>query len=65
MPLSQAEKSDLQSKVTAVADAVTALVVDPPVNPLQAQLDAANVTIAARDATIAAMKAKATEIVNL
>ncbi len=57
MPLSQTEKTTLVADAQAISDAVNALVPDG-VNPLQAQLDAAL-------ATIAAMKAKAQEILNL
>ena len=64
MPLSAAELSKLQTlaqadvtAVQAVADAVNALVVDPTVNPLQTQLDAANATIASLTSDKAALVA--------
>jgi hypothetical protein len=53
MPFSTAEKVALQSSVQTMADQVNALVVDPLVNPLQAQLDAALADAAAKTAALA------------
>jgi hypothetical protein len=47
MPLTSGEKLQLQASVQTLADEVQALVVDPIPHPLQEQLDAANVQIAA------------------
>lgn len=46
MPLTTVEKTALQGSAQAVLDGVNALTVDPLVNPLQADLDKANATIA-------------------
>lgn len=56
MPLSTTEKTQLQASVQALTDEITALVVDPDVNPLQAALDAANATITALQGKIDATK---------
>lgn len=56
MPLSTSEKSALQAAVQTMADAVSALVVDPNPNPLQVQLDAANALIATLKASAQARK---------
>lgn len=45
MPLSTVQKTQLVSDTQAVLDAVNALTVDPAVNPLQAQIDAANAKV--------------------
>lgn len=65
MPLSASDKAALVATAATLTTEVNALVVDPAVNPLQAQLDAANaalatanVSITAQQATIAAMQAK-------
>lgn len=58
MPLSLSEKNALANTAQSILDEVNALVVDPAVNPLQPQLDAANATIAANATEKAAMQAR-------
>lgn len=56
MPLSQQEKTQLQTEAQTLLDAVNALTIDPAVDPLQPQLDAANATITALQNEIALLK---------
>lgn len=58
MPLSSNEKTGLAVAAQALSEAISALIIDPAVNPLQPQLDAA---IAARDANAAARDAAIAE----
>jgi hypothetical protein len=59
MPLSLAEKTQLQQEAQAVIDAVNALAVDPDVNPLQATVDALTAENNALKAKIDAARAAA------
>lgn len=58
MSLSAAEKTQLTLDVQVLVDHITALVVDPDVNPLQAELDAANAALATAQADNTALLAK-------
>jgi hypothetical protein len=58
MPLTATQKSQLQSDVQALSDAVTALTVDPIPNPLQVQLDAAQAQIVTLQQGNTALQAK-------
>lgn len=59
MPLTAAEKTQLQASVQTIADDVAALVVDPIPHPLQVLLDQANADKAALQAKINAAKVAA------
>jgi hypothetical protein len=58
MPLSSTEKAALVAAVKTISDDVNALVIDPAVNPLQAQLDAATAQVAALTSANTALQGK-------
>jgi multidrug resistance efflux pump len=58
MPLTVEQKTALQTQVQAVADGVSALVVDPIPNPLQVALDQALADLAQAQANLATANAK-------
>jgi hypothetical protein len=58
MPLTATQKTQLQSDVQTLSDAVTALAVDPIPNPLQVQLDAAQAQIVTLQQGNTALQAK-------
>lgn len=62
MPLSTAELSDLQAVAQDLVDFAASLTADPDPNPLQVALDAANATIAQRDAEIVTANAATTAL---
>lgn len=64
MPLTQAQKSNLEALALSLESQVTALVIDPdvPTGPTQEQLDAA---LAERDAALAERDAALAQVVDL
>lgn len=57
MSLSVAEKTALQASAATLSGQIDALTIDPPVNPLQAPLDAALAALATANAALASSNA--------